>query len=401
MKGTIKKIQTAGGIRWDVRIGHNYRDYSERVGTKNEAQTRLDALRLQLGVGGYPLDVATVADVYSALEELPEGMTLTGAARLAAAQDTPRPEDSSLGDLAEAYLMAKGAAGMARHSLKNLASIVRRCAVALDGATVRDVTGQQLAMWVDSLQLTPGTRQNFKRDLGGWFRWAVAQGHREDDPSRAIVTIKAAKKLPEILSPAQVGALLAAAVAELADTRAKVDAYNANPNRRSLRKHAGASYVEGSGLVPYLALAAFAGVRPMELSRLDASHIAETEIHVPPELAKTKDARYIPIRANLRAWLDAYPPAPDRLVPCAESAFGRHLRKIRARAKLDAWPHDVLRHSFGSYYLAATNDLNETLAAMGHSAPAMLFQHYRRLVTKADAEQYFQIVPDSSRNIAE
>jgi hypothetical protein len=53
-----------------------------------------------------------------------------------------------------------------------------------------------------------------------------------------------------------------------------------------------------------------------------------------------------------------------------------------------------MRHSFASYHLALFG-AEKTIAAMGHGDYTMLFQHYRALVTKAEAERFFGLISDS------
>jgi hypothetical protein len=65
----------------------------------------------------------------------------------------------------------------------------------------------------------------------------------------------------------------------------------------------------------------------------------------------------------------------------------------RARLRVD-WPHNGLRHNFGSYHLARFNDAAKLALEMGNS-PAMIFRHYRELVKPKDAERYWKIAPAS------
>ncbi|MDC0311193.1 hypothetical protein OAL06_03100, partial [Akkermansiaceae bacterium] len=57
------------------------------------------------------------------------------------------------------------------------------------------------------------------------------------------------------------------------------------------------------------------------------------------------------------------------------------------------WPNNALRHSFASYHLAAFQDASALALEMGHSTTRMIFQHYRALVTTAEALSYWNISP--------
>jgi hypothetical protein len=77
----------------------------------------------------------------------------------------------------------------------------------------------------------------------------------------------------------------------------------------------------------------------------------------------------------------------------SEDAFGENLREIAAAAGIKEWPHNAMRHSFGSYFFAKSKNENLTASEMGNS-PAMVFQHYRALVKDAEATQYWALQPD-------
>ena len=57
-----------------------------------------------------------------------------------------------------------------------------------------------------------------------------------------------------------------------------------------------------------------------------------------------------------------------------------------------SWPQNVLRHSFISYRLATIQDANQVALDAGNS-PAIIFKHYRELVTEEAATTWFAIKP--------
>jgi hypothetical protein len=62
-------------------------------------------------------------------------------------------------------------------------------------------------------------------------------------------------------------------------------------------------------------------------------------------------------------------------------------------AWLEKWPTNAMRHSFASYFFAKTSNAAETCARLGQRSDDVLFQHYRSLVKKADAERFFDMGP--------
>jgi hypothetical protein len=59
------------------------------------------------------------------------------------------------------------------------------------------------------------------------------------------------------------------------------------------------------------------------------------------------------------------------------------------------WIDDGLRHTFCSAYLTQHESVDRLLLQTGHSDPAVLWRHYYRVMTKADAGQYWALRPKS------
>ena len=91
---------------------------------------------------------------------------------------------------------------------------------------------------------------------------------------------------------------------------------------------------------------------------------------------------------NLIRWLAPYVQKEGK-VGYSRSTF----REVRDVSKV-SWSKDVMRHSFGSYLLALNQDAPKTAMQMGHSGVDVLFNHYRNLVKKADATDYWRITPE-------
>lgn len=154
-----------------------------------------------------------------------------------------------------------------------------------------------------------------------------------------------------------------------------------------------------TAIVPALAIAAFAGMRLAEVSRLDWREVrlAEKLIVVGAENAKTAARRLVPISDNLAAWLSPHAKRFGLMNPCEEqaenvgNALGDRFERAAARAKV-AWKRNGFRHSYISYRVATLKDVPAVALECGNS-PQVIFSNYRALATDAEAKAWFSITP--------
>jgi integrase len=146
-------------------------------------------------------------------------------------------------------------------------------------------------------------------------------------------------------------------------------------------------------LLPFHVVCLFAGVRPKECERLAWGDIDFDDncIVMQKGNAKTKTGRRPEILPVLSTWLKWYqakhPNAP--LIPT------NFKRKVNAfRTAFGEWEHNVLRHSFASYYLSGIKkDFGALEATLGNSR-LILQKHYVQFPPKADALKFWEITPD-------
>jgi integrase len=152
-------------------------------------------------------------------------------------------------------------------------------------------------------------------------------------------------------------------------------------------------------IIPALAIAAFAGLRLAEVSRLDWREVRLSEklIVVGAENAKTAARRLVPISDNLVAWLSPHAKRFGSVNPCDEqaenvgNALGDRFERAAARAKV-AWKRNGFRHSYISYRVATLKDVPAVALECGNS-PQVIFSNYRALATDAEAKAWFSILP--------
>lgn len=176
-------------------------------------------------------------------------------------------------------------------------------------------------------------------------------------------------------------------------------------------------------LVPLLAVQTFAGVRPVESSKLHWDDIdldeKENVLTVREQIAKTGNARHINMHPQLVAWIEWHrgrggemegPLVPSRYntprniksprkpklgkVSTIPEPLRDALQEIRQRAGIVPWPQDGPRHTFASASLAAKwRDIPGICADLGHSDMKMLRKHYERAMRRIPAERIFAVAP--------
>lgn len=152
-------------------------------------------------------------------------------------------------------------------------------------------------------------------------------------------------------------------------------------------------------MVPYFALAVFAGLRPAdtdsEISKLTWEDINWEEgwIRVGEDFdTKTETKRHVRMEDNLRAWLEPFRGRSGKVVP-------KNLRK-RRKAITDSagvpWGpsvRDISRHTYGSYLDAKHRDYKVICEMMGHTSITTYQQHYRNTRTRAEGAEFWAIMP--------
>jgi integrase len=163
-------------------------------------------------------------------------------------------------------------------------------------------------------------------------------------------------------------------------------------------------------MIPFLSIGGFAGLRSVELTRLDWSdvNLRERYIEIKAAKAKTGARRLAPITDNLFAWLELHAketgavlgfeswwnqiPKLVDVVNEQRKQQAEEAGKKPASLRKFQWKHNALRHSFCSYRLAGTKNAAQVALEAGNS-PQIIFAHYRQLVTESEAAKWFAVSP--------
>jgi integrase len=219
------------------------------------------------------------------------------------------------------------------------------------------VTSVEIERWLAAQDWSEWTVRGHLLYVRGLFAWAIKRGYVTLNPAASIDVPNRIPTAPAIHTPETVRHVLTTA-----------------------RSHS-------PGLVRLLAIRYFTGLRSAEAERLteDAINLNRGFIEVSASNAKTRQRRLVTIQPNLRAWLELGGTLPDQ---SHQKLIRDHLTK---RHKIE-WPQNVTRHSFVSYHLAEFQNAAKTALEAGHSE-AMLFRHYREVVTPGQARDFWAITP--------
>lgn len=302
-----------------------------------------------------PLTSAQYAAAQTAIALLPPGVSLVDAARAFVKAAAPKAAAVRFSDAVAEFIRSRRPL-VTQASVDHYQLALDRLCDALGNPSLAGVTPRQIAEFLDGT--SPSARNHALSDTSPFFTWAVRQGYIVANPCASVERARMPEPPRGVLTVDQASALLHGAA-----------------------KHA-------PDLVPAIATALFTGVRPAELQRIGSLCFGPEYLRLDGKVTKAARARTCPIRPNLRAWLDKYPPAPSL---CPEGYQDR-LRRLRLKLKLP-WPHDCLRHSFATYAYELTHDAAAVAAEMGHRGTDIFFRHYRALANPGDGARFFAIAP--------
>ena len=258
------------------------------------------------------------------------------------------------------FLRAKARAGKSDRYLRALRNSLSKFADGRGRTSLGLVSHGEIEKWLDAHDWKPVTQLGYLCDVRTLFNFHIRRGNITFNPANAVENPVCEEPLPSIHAPETVRAALESA------------------RRWDLN------------LCRSLAIRYFAGLRTSEADSLSEKQIGPDYIEVTAAKAKTRRRRLVTIQPNLRAWL--------ALGGSVE--FGDYGNRTRLFYKASGllWPHNVTRHTFVSYHLAAFQSAAKTALEAGHTEQ-MLFSHYRELVTPDAAAEFWQIFPATQKTL--
>lgn len=273
-------------------------------------------------------------------------------------------------------------------SLESIKAHGRRVIADFRDCYADEVTHEQAMSWIKDARSASRelwsrkTRNHHWNHLNRLLNHAVGMGAITENPLKRITPerrktfLKLTTARPEILTADEAEKLLTVAVSE-----------------------------EKKLIVP-VALGLLAGLRTAEIIRLkwgaiDYGEDGDPVVVIDETIAKTRQERHVKITPALKAWLSLVPHGdPEQPIwPHTEKSYERAFRRLARKAGFKTWPHNAMRHSFASA-VCALHGVDYARTQLGHSSGEQdtIFKHYRKIVRRAEAEQYFAIRPETKGN---
>ena len=382
----LKQVRVAcNGVTYDsfrlsgwlngLRIRRQFKDRDEALGEKNRLEVEA-ANSGEIRVRPTRLSAAELAEAEAAMARL-------GARSLSQAVDyylnnyrppvTPMPLE-----IAAAAYLAEKVVHVRPPALNDYRRTLEWLKAAFPSRTVHSIATADIQRFLGGRNIGKKRFNNLRGDLHAFFAYCQAAPREwsRENPVKPIPKFRITRGIPDIVTAETAERLMA-----------YVETYAGGPR----------SGLQAGCLVPYFALALFAGLRPSvphgeiwKLAQLpDTSRCIDLGIgviRVSPDVAKTKSVRQITIQPNLAEWLVRYPLKKYPLIPANAQAM---ITTVRKRFALS---DDVLRHTFISMHVAKFKSLAAVALEAGNSE-TMVRRHYLNLVGVAEAERFWSITP--------
>ena len=260
-------------------------------------------------------------------------------------------------ELFDEFLSVKQQDNVSPKYLADLRSKLGRFVNSFHDALVCNLTVAQIEAWIRSLDIGTVSRESYRRNVSVLLEFGRRRGYLRANPAADIKIRRRPEGEVSILTPDELRNLLSKCAPEI---------------------------------VPYVAICAFAGLRPSEAASLLWSDIRldTMQIEVRARHSKTRRYRLVPIQPNLSEWLMRY-----RSDGGSVYYSRRRFREAYKAAGMDEWKMDILRHSYGTYRLPILKSADALALEMGNS-PDVIFRHYRRPMNEVSASAYFDLRPD-------
>jgi integrase/recombinase XerC len=231
--------------------------------------------------------------------------------------------------------------GNASSSVETRERRIRALMVWSSAQPVTHLEREDIERYLDGLDIEAMTRRDYLSHFGAFYKWAVAEGHAEKDPTTHITRPRRRRRLPRPIPDAEL-------VRAIAGARGRLRAF--------------------------LLLAAYQGLRCKEIASLCGEDIDRDAQTLYVRHGKGEHQRRIP----LHPLVDAALPADLDEGPVFRQRSGQRLKPHNVSSTVNKYLHGLgiassahcLRHAFATALYRSTLDLRLTQTLLGHVSPA-------------------------------
>ena len=394
-----------------TRVRENLKTHPEALARKQQLEIEALNTETEKRITATRLTPAQEAEAERAFADL-AGRPLMQAVRFYLDNYHEPLRKVTLGVAYTEFLAAKKASGLREASLKGLKTRVGFLVKKFSGNLVSDLLPTHIAEAAAQPGVSEGTKEDNRRSFSSFFSWCMEMQYCQTNPAKKTVRRRGHSTRDDV-EPA---------IMNLEDVRRMLVATLA--------------YKDGK-LIPYVALALFAAIRPTELARLTWENIdlEAGVITIGAKMAKMRQRRIVDMVnvgqtleiskkggkanktneavnvANLMEWLrpfaatkppfrgpnwrkdfDAVKLSSGFCTPDKKTEGDRANAGGKQSKQLKIWTPDILRHTGISNHLAFLQHEGKTAAWAGNS-PDIIQRHYKGLIRFSDAREFWTLKP--------
>ena len=253
---------------------------------------------------------------------------------------------------------------------KQLAAALDAFAKNFTTEEVDTISAKLVADYLAALDFKERTKANHRDTVGYFNRWLILRGYLTKGTDWLEGVQKYTKRKQGLIST-----------------------YTAEEMRRLIA-------AADKRILPMIVIGGFAGLRHAEIARLEWRDIDLEDgfIEVRAENAKTDTRRIVPLKPNLKAFLEKVEKKSGKVVPLVNTTkklLEAATDTADAEKEIEAleWKHNALRHTYISARVAECGDVPRVADEAGNS-PQVIRTNYLKRMRPTAATEWFAIVPE-------
>jgi integrase len=261
--------------------------------------------------------------------------------------------------------------GKSNDRQKQLVAALDAFAIAFN-QEVHTLTPKMVADYLTALAFRERTKRNHRDTIGFFNRWLVLRGYlaKGTDWLEGVQNYTARKP-------------------------GEISIYSADEMRRLIA-------AADKRILPLIVIGGFAGLRHAEITRLEWQDIdlEDNFIEVKAQHAKTDTRRIVPLKANLKAFLQPLAKKSGKVITLVNTTkmllkAATDTADTEKEIKAMEWKHNALRHTYISARVAESGDVPRVADEAGNS-PQVIRTNYLKRIRPAAAAEWFTIQPKVS-----